>query len=299
MFHLWARTLQAIAAENRNAPFDAIHAFWADEPGWVAALAGSRLGVPTVISIAGGELIGLRDIGYGAQLLPGRRALIHWGLRRADHVTAGSRYLLNIAHSHLPQRQWRKLSLAPLGVDTSLFSPPPSAKRTGEGSGVGAIVLNVGSLTPVKDQETLLRAMAKIPPARLRIAGSGPLKTRLNELAKALGIEGRVELLGEIDHGQMPAMYRAADVFAQASRHEAQGMAALEAAACGLSVVGTAVGVLPEIGRAVPVGDADALADAIRFGLSGVGESAREKVVEEYSLARAVERFLRLYSPPP
>src|SRR4029077_12484140 len=71
VFSLWARALRAISDEHRRSPFDVLHAFWADEPGWVAAWAGGRLGIPVLLSLAGGELVGLRDIGYGLQLLPG------------------------------------------------------------------------------------------------------------------------------------------------------------------------------------------------------------------------------------
>ena len=294
VFGLWARALRAMAAEHRRKPFTTIHAFWADEPGWVAALAGRRLGVPVIISLAGGELIGMRDIGYGAQLLPGRRALIRWGLRQADRVTTGSKYLLDLTRAYLPQKHWHKLRYAPLGVDTELFSPALTTKRAGEGQRV--TVLNVGSLTPVKDQATLLRAVTRIPQAHLRIAGGGPLRVELQRLAGELGIANRVEFLGEIDHGQMTAVYGAADLFVQASRHEAQGMAALEAAACGLPAVGTNVGILPDIGRCVPVGDVASLAEAIRRTLNEGGASAREKVEADFSLARAMEKLFALYN---
>lgn len=292
VFGLWVRALRAIAAEHRRQPFATIHAFWADEPGWVAALAGRRLGVPVIVSLAGGELIGMRDIGYGAQLLPGRRMLIRWGLRQAVRVTVGSEYLLNLARAHLPQKHWRKLTLAPLGVDTQLFSPTPNPSRTGK----MVTIVNVGSLTPVKDQATLLRAVTSIPQAHLRIVGDGPLREELQQLAAELGIANRVEFLGEIDHGQLPSVYRAADIFVQASRHEAQGVAALEAAACGLPVVGTNVGILPEIGRAVPVRDVASLAEVIRRTLNEGGASAREKVEADFSLARAMEKLFALYN---
>ncbi|MGH2522781.1 MAG: glycosyltransferase family 4 protein, partial [Anaerolineales bacterium] len=118
VLNLWVRALRAMEAEHQRRPFDLLHAFWADEPGWLAAWAGARLDVPVVISLAGGELVGLRDIGYGLQLLRGRGPLIRWSLRRAARVTAGSNYLCKLARDHLPRSQWSKITYAPLGVDT-------------------------------------------------------------------------------------------------------------------------------------------------------------------------------------
>lgn len=158
--------------------------------------------------------------------------------------------------------------------------------------------LNAGSLYPVKGHNVLLRAFASMrdaPESRLRIAGDGPLKPELEKLAVQLGIAERVEFLGEINHGQMPDVYRHADVYVQASWHESQGMAVLEAAACGLPVVGTAVGVLPELGSAVSVGYEAALAGAMRDALEERSLGVRERIVNEFSLGVAVERFLMLY----
>ncbi len=336
VFSLWARAFKAIADEHRHTPFDVLHAFWADEPGWVAALAGRQLGIPVVISLAGGELIKMKDIGYGAQLLPGRGALIDWAMRSAECVTAGSDTMVEIARRRLGKWEKGRLKKAPLGVDTAIFSRPPSppsdpsatlracfarknaALRSGRpatGPGLRIIgsndfsrsaktatkvatttrfrdllIINVGSLTPVKNQAMLLRAVARAPGVRLKIVGEGPLRGELQRLAAELGIADRVRFAGEIDHGQMPAVYHAADLFAQSSRHEAQGMAVLEAAACGLPVIGTAVGVLPEIGQAVK--DEVEMAEAIqRCGCQPVSGEA----MKEFGLEEAVRRFVGIY----
>lgn len=288
---LWAAAARSIAAEHDHGPFDVLHALWADEPGWIAAWSGRQLGLRPVISFAGGELVARRDLGYGTLLHPGRILLIRRALREAGCVTAGSRYLMGIAAPHLPQERRDRLKLAPFGVDTDLFAPATSPSPR------APTFLNVGSLVPVKGQAALLRAFARmeIPDARLRLAGAGPLERKLRSQAAALGIAERVEFLGAVDHGRMPEVYRAADVFTQASHHEAQGMAVLEAAACGLPVVGTAVGVLPEIGRAVPAGDEEALARAMRETLSERRTETRDRIQAEFSLGAAVERFETIY----
>src|SRR5919109_2154168 len=64
---VWWPTLQAIRAAHRQRPFDVLHAFWATESGLLAGIAGRLLGVPVLLSLAGGELVSLPAIGYGDQ----------------------------------------------------------------------------------------------------------------------------------------------------------------------------------------------------------------------------------------
>jgi glycosyltransferase involved in cell wall biosynthesis len=97
----------------------------------------------------------------------------------------------------------------------------------------------------------LLRAFEivsqSIPYARLTIAGVGPLQNDLTVLTNELGITARVTFAGNVPHDHLPALYQNADVFVQSSRHEGQGMALLEAAACGCAVCGTNVGALADL----------------------------------------------------
>ena len=288
----WARVTAAMAAEHRRGRFDVIHAFWADEPGWVAAWAGRRLAVPVVLSLAGGELARLPDIGYGLTLLPGRGALLRLALRQAAVVAAGSVYLCELA-----QRQGayggRPVEFAPLGVDVTRFQPPAA------GPAAAPLVLSVGSLVAVKDQARLVRVFrevsARLPQAELVIAGDGPLRAALERQARG----GRVRFTGAVDHGEMAALYGRAAVLAQTSRHEAQGMAVLEAGACGVPAVGTPVGVLPEVGQPA-ANDAD-LAEKIAALLvdparrRAAGEAACEQIGKRYSLQVSLERFWRIY----
>lgn len=291
---LWARATRAIAEEHRRAPFDVLHAFWADEPGWVAALAGAWLRVPVVLSVAGGELVSLPDIDYGLQLLPGRRALVGWLLRRAHTVTGGSDYVLAQARRQLPPRRHHRLCRAPLGVDLERFRAPVNRAYI-----PCRLAINVGALFPVKNHALLLRVAARVPGLTVQVAGEGPLLVALQAQASALGIAERVSFLGPVDHGALPDLYGAAGLFLQASRHEAQGMAVLEAAACGVAPIGTPVGVLPELG--LPAADEASLAAALQELIadparrSAVAQSARERVAAEFSLPVALNRFERLY----
>jgi glycosyltransferase involved in cell wall biosynthesis len=301
---LWRSAAAAIAAEHRRRPFDVLHAFWAGEPGFVAALAGRALRIPTVVSLAGGELARLHDIGYGGLLRRMERLKIRLALRLAHMVTAGSGLGLASARSWLGARVEPRLRRIPLGVDVSMFAPAQSEPAAGP-----ARLLHVASLSRVKDQATLLAAVALLRERghviQLDIAGSGPLLGELRSLAGRLGLETVVRWRGEISHDRLPCEYRSAQLFVLSSRHEAQSMAALEAAACGLPVVGTHVGILPELSpgaaRVAPVGDASGLADGIAAFLCdessqiSAGHAARGMAESEFELARSTSRFHNLY----
>jgi glycosyltransferase involved in cell wall biosynthesis len=389
---VWQAGFSTLLAEHRRRPFDVLHAFWATESGLLAALAGRVLGRPTLVSLAGGELVGLRDIGYGDQLARAQRLKVSASLRLATAITAGSRHQLGLAERHLagrherrlePERHFsggyrRRLEWAPLGVDVRLFraarplaeKDEPLAKTTGllaktteplaKTTGLLAKtteplakaderlarpterpaetheqlaetteawakttepvakpsaktaeprLVHVGALTPVKDQMTLLRAFAElrqsIPAATLEIVGGGPLRDLLERSARALGVAEGVTFRGDVAHDELPTVYAAASVFVLSSRHEAQGMVALEAGACCRPVVGTRVGVLPELepeaGITVPVRDAHALAEALAAVLGDsarrqkLGAAARALVEKDFSLDGCVERFRQIY----
>jgi glycosyltransferase involved in cell wall biosynthesis len=161
----------------------------------------------------------------------------------------------------------------------------------------------------VKDQATLLSALRRVadgePGVCLTIVGAGPLESRLRDLCRELDLDAHVTFAGAVPHDQLPDYYRNADLFVLSSRHEAQNMAAPEAAACGLPAVGTAVGVIPDLAPeaawAVPVGDAAALADAILAlwrdpaHRAAMAQAAQARVAAEYSLERAADRFWQLY----
>ncbi len=295
---LWARAASRIAREHLLAPFDVLHAFWAGETGALTALVGRALRVPVVVSLAGGELAGLAGIGYGGRLAPTERLKTRLALRLAARVTAGSRFLLRAARSHARSGIF---ALAPFGVDTGMFGAPRFAGPSGPPR-----LVQAASLVPVKDQATLLRATGLLRERgadfRLEIAGAGPLEGDLRRLAEGLG--GRVALLGDVPHHGLPAFYAGAAGYVQSSLHEAQGMALLEAAACGVPAAGTRVGVLPELEPDAAVGcapgDAEGLAAAIaalleRGARRAMGASARETVESEYSMERCVERFRSIY----
>jgi glycosyltransferase involved in cell wall biosynthesis len=293
--NLWRQALALVGVEHRGRPFDVLHAFWATESGLLASLAGRLLGIPTLVSLAGGELVALHDIGYGDQRLAWERVKVRASLRLSSAVTVGSRTLLSLASQHVSAH---RLHRAPLGVDTTLFSPQDHSR--GENR-----VVHVGTLTRVKDQATLLRAFAHLRRERsehgcatLDIVGDGPLRRDLERLADQLGLGRAVRFCGDVDHASLPAVYRSAGAFALSSRHEAQSMVALEAAACGVPIAGTRVGVVPELtASVVPVGDHAALTGCLASVLGTPPTSDTVGLVcSDFALGPCTARFRDLYT---
>jgi glycosyltransferase involved in cell wall biosynthesis len=286
--------------------FDVVHAWWLYEPGWLAARLKQR--APIVISLAGGELINLPSIGYGLARRFYRRWLMRWSLRQADVVTAGSQHLIEIAKKFSTMK---RVEFAPLGMDIALFNlaevelnnRQPSQKPP------QGFLLNVGSLEPVKDQATLLQAFQKVhqqlPRTRLVIAGEGNLRGPLSRLVNTLSLTDAVEFRGAVPHEQLPDLYRSASVYAQSSLHESQGMVVLEAAACGVPIVGTRVGVVADLAPyaavATSVGHVDELAAAMIDVLcdpdraAEINRVAHSTIERDYTLDRSVDRFFELY----
>ena len=170
-------------------------------------------------------------------------------------------------------------------------------------------VICVARFHPVKDHAMLLRAFARIaaavPNVELLLAGDGPLRDSLAAQAAAAGIERQVRFLGVRD--DVPDLLCASDVFALTSISEAASITLLEAMACRLPVVVTAVGGNPEIvehdrhGYLVPRGDDAAAADAIQRLLSdperaaAMGNAGRERVSAEYQLEHTIDAYHERY----
>lgn len=305
-FRLLGEALAGIVKEGRRCPFDVLHGLWADEPGFLAVAAGRLLRVSAVVSLLGGELVGFADIGYGVQLSPVGRWLVRTALRGAARVTVGSTCLQRLAQSRVLSD---RLELLPLGVDTRLFHPAPRPVSPTPLADGEYKLLHVASLAPVKDQETLLRALAHVvrhvPGVHLHIVGEGPLRGELERRARALDVAHRVTFHGAVRHDHLPAWYQAADLCVLSSRFESQGMVVLEAAACARPTVGTAVGLLPDLmppACTVPVGDDRALAAALCTtlqnpqGLAAMGQASLEAVLEGYTLQQTVEQLQTLYA---
>ena len=261
------RTVRAIWAEHRIAPFDIVQSIWSGAGGVAAVTAARALRVPSLVHVAGGEPARLPDIRFGGRLTWRGRLQELVALKGACAVTAASAPLVRMLGELGCQAQ-----RLPLGVDLELWPPRQPVTR-----GVGpARLIHVGSLNRVKDQPTLLAALAQLVRAgiafQLDVIGEDTMHGRIQALAGELGLESRLRFHGFLTQRQLLPLVRSADLLVMSSRHEAGPLALLEAAAVGVPTVGTAVGHIaewsPEAALAVPVSDPEALANAIRTVLA-------------------------------
>lgn len=187
---------------------------------------------------------------------------------------------------------------------------PREAVRASLGLAPGQpMALTVGSLTPQKSQDVLLRAMAaarsRAPGAVLLVAGEGRLKEPLLALHAELGLGDAVRFLGP--RTDVPDLMEACDAFVLSSSREGLSVTLLEAMRAGRATLATAVGGNAEAvadgvtGRIVPVGDVAAMADALAELLgdagrrSAFGEAGRARWRERFTARRMVDSTEALY----
>jgi glycosyltransferase involved in cell wall biosynthesis len=257
---LWRKWKTLRRALVRDGPFDVLHGLWIDPAGLLAAIAGYRLGIATVITCASGEFASLPDLDYGLQRTVRGRAIVRLTCRLASRLHVATAFMEEcaVAHGYSPIR-------IPIGIDPHRLTAPAVPAE-----GPPWRALQVASLNRVKDHATLLEALAIVRQSvdvRLDLVGEDTLGGGVQRQAVALGIADAVVFHGFLRHDELGPLHRATHLYVQGSRHEAGGTAVLEAAAAGIPVVGTRVGFVhdwePTGAVAVPPGNAPALADAI------------------------------------
>lgn len=305
--------LLALGRVTRALRFDLIHAHWVLPNGPPAALAASWRRLPLVISLHGSDIY-----------LPERhrwlRGIAAWTLRRAAAITACSADLAERAFAlgAPPER----LTVIPYGADVRTFRPAQAGEREQVRAELGlargeALLLAGGRLVRKKGFDVLVQALPQVVreagPVRLVIAGRGDLHRELAELARHLGVEAHVALLGAVERDRLPALFRACDVLAVPSRHDEKGNVdglpnvVLEGMASSAAIVASRVAGIPQVvtagetGLLVPEQDPTALAAAIVRLLrepetrARLGRQARRRVEEELNWPAVAVRFEQVY----
>lgn len=258
---LMARALLPVLRRIRaDFAFDVIDAefFYPDGP--AAMRLSAALGVPFSAKARGS------DIHWWA-LQPGcRRQIVDAG--RAASATIAVSAALKADMVALGMRE-DSILVHYTGVDLARFQPVDRAAAKAALGISGPLLLTVGYLIERKGQRIAIDAAARIPGATLLIAGQGPARPELEAQIASLGVGDRVRLLGSLPHGDLPALFAAADIMVLPTASEGLANVWVEALASGTPVVtsdvGGAVEVIrgPAAGRLVPR-DADAVAAAIR-----------------------------------
>jgi glycosyltransferase involved in cell wall biosynthesis len=258
------RTAKAIVAEHRQRPFHIVHAFWIGQHAAAAVGAAALLRIPSLVHVAGGELIAFPDIAYGGCRTWRGRVLVNAVLRRAGMVTCASTPIVEL----IAKAAGVEAQRLPLGVDLQRWPPrTPSRRRANE----PARFVHIASLNAVKDQPTLLRALHILANAgrdfHLDVIGEDTLGGSIQALAEELGLAERVTFHGFLTQRAMRPIVEAAHVSLITSRHETGPVVLLEAALAGVPTAGTAVGHIaewsPHAALGVPCQDPAALAAAL------------------------------------
>ncbi len=261
--------------------------------GWAAQRARS---VPVVTTFYGVELRWVKGS------LPFLKPFLAWAARRSARVVAISSYTA---------AEVRELADVPIDVipyTTSLPEPPAAARRPGP-------ILFVGRLVARKGVDRLIGALARLgaesPP--LEIVGDGPERAGLEDVARRLGVSGRVVFRGKISAAALQESYARAVVAVLPAVRDARGdteglgVVLLEAMNHGTPVVASRVGGIPDIvedgvsGLLVPPGDEAALADALHRVINDpaladrLGAAGRERVRSEFSWDAITTRWEALY----
>lgn len=300
---------ELIVEEHRRDPFDILHAYFLPQAGFVAAYAGKYLGTPSVVSIRGNDI-------ERAAFDPSKFSHVMYALQNASAVTTNASTLARKAKAFVE----REIFLIPNGIDTELFKPMARNETLAEMLGLGGktkeerrfVIGFAGELREKKGMRALLPGYAqaaKSRPASLLIVGEvrdGEDKKFFDEF-KSANSQLPITVTGPVSHEDMPAYYALMDVLVHPSLRDGMPNAALEAMACGLPVIATPVGGIldalkdGENGVLVNVNDAAALAEKIVELLdnpqkrAGLGQRARETVMEKFGLEAELRANLRVY----
>ncbi len=205
-----------------------------------------RLGIPFVWGpVGGGQVTPPAFKSYFGPDWRGevlRTTLLRAAMYAPSVRLAARRSALALATNRETESALRRLGAARVelfldtGIPERFLSPEAPSARSHTGAEV--TLLWVGKLERRRALPLALEALAKCQPRpRLLVAGEGPLRAEWENLAVKLGLGDRVKFLGLITYGQMPALYRSADVFIFTSLRDSFGAQVLEAMGAGLPVV--------------------------------------------------------------
>lgn len=236
---------------------------------------------------------------------PTLRKAVGFSLQRCDAVTAVSRALAQEAEKAFGLQG---IEVIPNFVDVRLLRPRPASRiREALAKPHEAILFHASNFRRVKnalDVAEIFVRVARTRPSVLVLCGDGPDAGSLLSRLHAAGLDRKVRFLGV--QADLHTVMAVADAFLLPSTGEGFGLAALEAMAAGVPVIGTDVGGLPEVvesgktGFLLPVHDVDGMAEATLKALQPtqrtlMGHLARARAARLFSHSRVVPRYVQLY----
>lgn len=229
-------------------------------------------------------------VGLEPSFLP----LVKFSIEQSDGVTSVSRFLKEKTITNYSSE--KIIDVIPNFVDTEVYKP----KENGDfkkhlAPGGEKILVHTSNFRAVKRVPDVIKIFEKVQkdiPSKLILVGDGPDRSECERLCREMGICDKVKFLGKQEG--LVEILTSSDIFLIPSQSESFGLAALEAMACGLPVVSSSVGGLPELikhnetGYIAEIGDVERMAKYVRELLSN---NKKYKMFAENSRRRAVDKF--------
>ncbi len=286
---------------HRN-DYDVIHYFFGLPTAILSLLPGSHRKIPYIVSLRGSDVPGYDEYNKNLQsihrlILPFTQTI--W--RRAGQLVAVTRSLKDKALESLPGT---RINVIPNGVDSLFLNLSiPEYKK-----GNRFKLISVARLIERKGIQDLLMALAQLqdPDISLLIVGDGRYKDQLQKQCRDLSLEDRVTFYGFCHPHDLPGLLADKDAFILTSRAEAFGNVFAEAMACGLPVIGSDAGGIPDLvgednGILVKPGNIEMIKRAIASMKAStekkmqMGASNREKILGKYTWENVTNQYISLY----
>lgn len=272
-----------------------LHAHFATDPAAAARTLAAELRIPFTFTAHGYDIYERPPTDF-AERAEAAAAIVTVSEANKRHIVSN----LAVSPEHI--------NVIPNGVNTDFFCPPPGSDPTPDQA---PTIVSVARHMPVKNLELLVEACAILRDRAIEfkciLIGDGPGRGQLEEEVRRQRLEHHVELKGEMVRDEVLQWWRRAAVGVLSSHSEGMPISLIEAAACAVPAVATAVGGIPELvengvsGLLVPSRDTTALADALSSIVTQpavgqeLGRAARRRVVEKFSLSRQLDRLIALW----
>jgi L-malate glycosyltransferase len=293
-------TVNTLCSVIEEHGIDIVHAHYAIPHASSAIQAREIMGGVNVVTTLHGTDVTL--VGLEASFLRTTR----YAIEQSDAVTAVSRYLAS--HTNAVMGAKKEIHVVNNWVDATRFTPLQDAGyRARFALPHEALLVHTSNFRPVKRTLDVIHVFAgvvKARAARLLMIGDGPERVRCLELARELGVADRVHFIGTFPNVEM--ILGVADAFLLPSSQESFGLVALEALACGVPVVSSDAGGLPEVnahgetGFVLPVGDVTAMTEATLEvlrpeTLERMRVAARARAVTKFSPEMILPQYVAVY----
>lgn len=281
-------------------PFDLVDAQFFFPDGPAAAIVARGLGVPLTIKARGADIhywgsrpAALKQMRAAAEQSAGMLAVSE--ALRADMIALGMpANRIAVHYTGLDRERFHPIDR---GAARALVSAIPELGIWSK----GPLLVTPGALIARKGQRLAMAALARLPDARLALAGAGEDEAALRAYARDLGVADRVHFLGQVGHDALPALLCAADALVLPSASEGLANVWVEALACGTPIVVPDIGGAREIvkdssaGRIAPR-DADAIAAAVQDILADPpAQDAVAANVRRFSWGANAENIVRFW----